>query len=606
MVTQPPQAGRRRARRPRLTEGFSARPAASASLVALGAVALGTLALGCESPTRVQPWRHAADPLEAAAAAAPRSAVLAPKEEEGEPWRSAREHTLRVHLDAEPPRLQPLLSPTVASRRIVMGTVFEPLLAYQPPAGSAGAAEARGDAGHYAPRLARSWRVAGNGLEIRLELEEATFHDGHPMTSLDVQFTLDVIRDPRRGIDHLRGLLAEVEAVELVTARELRIRLRHPSGWVLRALAEIPILPMHIYDGSLSAGGALVGTGPYKVATQKGAVIRLARYPKYWGNAPAIATLEFVYEPDAAKALTRAKRGELDVVPALIPSHWPEQANAPGLASAFAPIELAPPRLRYLVFNVTTPPLDDVRVRRALSLLVDRRGIAKSVYDGLWRPALWPIWPGGPAVGAQAAVPEFDPKAAGQLLEQAGYRDVDGDGVRDFAGKPLRLTMLRLERERPASGAPGAGDAAEPPPQNDIDRFLAAARRAGVGIEQKVGTEAVLEKRLGDGEFQLAMVEWRGMVDSDLRDLVGTGGVLNYGRVSSPAIDRALAQLAAAWGPQERAAAAPALAAAFEAEVPIAGVVAAAPQGLVHRRLQGVQVWDGWIDLRALSFRAQP
>jgi peptide/nickel transport system substrate-binding protein len=321
-----------------------------------------------------------------------------------------------------------------------------------------------------------------------------------------------------------------------------------------------------------------------------------------WGSAPAIANLEFVYEPDAAKALTRAKRGELDVVPALIASHWPEQANAPGLASAFAPIELAPPRLRYLVFNVTSPPLDDVRVRRALSLLVDRRGIARGVYDGLWRPALWPIWPGGPAVGAPAAIPEFDPKAAGALLEEAGFRDHDGDGVRDLGGKPLRLTMLRLERERPAPGSPG--EAAEPPPQNEIDRFLAAARRAGIAIEQKVGTEAVLQKRLGDGEFQLAMVEWRGMVDSDLRELVGTGGALNYGRVSSPAIDRALAQLAAAWGPEERAAAAPQLAAAFEAEVPIAGVVAAAPQGLVHRRLQGVQVWDGWIDLRALSFRA--
>ncbi len=559
------------------------------ALALAGVVALALLA-GCETPTRVQPWRHADDPLAAAASAAPRSPMLAPTEDDGEAWRTAREHTLRIHLDAEPPRLHPLLSPTVASRRIVMGSVFEPLLAYQP-------AEDGKGAGHYAPRLARSWRVAGNGLEIRLELEPATFHDGHSMTSLDVQFTLDVVRDPRRGIDHLRGLLSEVESVELITARELRIRLRHPSGWVLRALAEIPILPMHLYNGSLSAGGALVGTGPYKIASQKGSIVRLARFPKYWGQAPAIPNVEFVYEPDAAKALTRAKRGELDVVPALIAAHWPEQANAPGLASAFAPIELAPPRLRYLVFNVTSPPLDDVRVRKALSLLVDRRGIAKGVYDGLWRPALWPIWPAGPAVGPASPVPEFDPAAAGKLLEAAGYRDSDGDGLRDFAGKPLRLTMLRLERERPAT------DSGEPPPANDVDRFLAAARRAGVAIEQKVGTEAVLEKRLADGEMQLAMVEWRGMVDSDLRELVGTGGALNYGRVSSPAIDRALAALAAAWGPEDRWAAAQPLLRAFEEEVPLAGVVAAAPQGLVHRRLQGVQVWDGWLDLRALSFR---
>lgn len=584
MVTTPSQAEGRRAL---LATGNGARRGGSLALATISALAMLS---GCEAPARVKPWRHAEDPLQAAAAAAPRSPMLAPKDEEGESVRSSRDHTLRVHLDAEPTRLHPLLAPSVAGRRIVMGTVFETLLAYQPGEDGKGA-------GHYAPRLARAWRVAGNGLEIRVELENASFHDGHPMTSLDVQFTLDVVRDPRRGIDHLRGMLAEVEAVELVTAREVRIRLRHPSGWVLRALAEIPILPMHIYDGSLAAGGALVGTGPYKIAAQKSGVVRLARNPKYWGTAPAIANLEFLYEPDAAKALTRAKRGELDVVPALIAAHWPEQANAPGLASAFAPIELAPPRWHYLVFNVTSPPLDDVRVRRALSLLVDRRGIAKNLYDGLWRPALWPVWPGGPAVGPASLVPEFDPAAAGKLLEEAGFRDRDGDGVREIDGKPLRMTMLRLERERPA-------DATEPLPQTEVDRFLAAARRAGVAIEQKVGTEAVLEKRLADGEFQLAMVEWRGMVDSDLRDLVGTGGALNYGRVSSPAIDRALAQLAAAWGPQERWAAAPALVRAFEDEVPIAGVVAAAPQGLVHRRLQGVQVWDGWIDLRALSFKA--
>ncbi|MBK7534121.1 MAG: hypothetical protein IPI49_01875 [Myxococcales bacterium] len=550
---------------------------------------LGALVVqvGCESPTRSKPWRHAEDPLRAAAVA-PRSAALTP-EDDGELVRSARGHTLRIHLDAEPPRLHPLLAPTVATRRIALGTVFEPLLAYQPPEDGKGP-------GRYAPRLARSWRVMPSGLELRVELEPATFHDGHSMTSLDVQFTLDTIRDPRRGIDHLRGLLSEVEAVELVTARELRIRLRHPGGWVLRALAEIPILPMHIYGGSLAAGGALVGTGPYKVASQKAGTVRLTRYGKYWGPQPSISDVEFVHEADAAKALTRAKRGELDVVPSLIAAHWPEQANAPGLASAFAPIELAPPRLRYLAFNVQSPPLDDVRVRRALALLVDRRGIAKSVYDGLWRPALWPVWPGGPAVGVAAAIPEFDPAGAGKLLEAAGFSDRDGDGVRELAGKPLRLTLLRLER-------PGLASTAEPPPATDADRFLAAARRAGVAIEQKIGTEAVLQKRLADGEFQLAIVEWRGMVDSDLRELVGTGGAFNYGRVSSPAIDRVLSSLAAAWGPQERADLAPQLVKAFEDEVPIAGIVAAAPQGLVHRRISGVRVWDGWFDLRPLGLQ---
>ena len=136
-------------------------------------------------------------------------------------------------------------------------------------------------------------------------------------------------------------MLDDVEAIELITSHEIRLRLKRPSGWVLRALAEIPILPMHVYDGSLLAGGALVGTGPWKLASNKGGVVHLTRYDKYWGRPAAIADLEFVYEPDAAVALTAAKRGELDIIPALIPAHWPEQASAPGIVAAFRPLELA-------------------------------------------------------------------------------------------------------------------------------------------------------------------------------------------------------------------------------------------------------------------------
>src|SRR5690606_20538506 len=156
-------------------------------------------------------------------------------------------------------------------------------------------------------------------------------------------------------ISHLEPMLADIEAVELIAPLELRLRLKRPSTWVLRALAEVPILPMHIYDGSLKGGGALVGTGPWKPASNKGGVVHLTKHDGYWGGPPAIADIEFVLERDAAVALTAAKRGELDIVPALVPAHWPEQASAPGLAASFAPLQLAPPRLRFFAFNASRP-----------------------------------------------------------------------------------------------------------------------------------------------------------------------------------------------------------------------------------------------------------
>src|SRR5207253_9014591 len=141
------------------------------------------------------------------------------------------------------------------------------------------------------------------------------------------------------------------------------------------------------------AGGALVGTGPYKVGTQKGNTITLVRNEQYWGGPAAIQTIELVVQPDAAIALVEAKRGDFDIIPALIPAHYPEQASAPGSAASFEPLDLRPPRLRYLSFNRTRPMVTDAQVRHALGLLVNRRDIEKRVFHGLAKSALWPIWP---------------------------------------------------------------------------------------------------------------------------------------------------------------------------------------------------------------------
>lgn len=542
-------------------------------------VVIAIALIACDSPARVKPWRHAPDPTTEAQNAPP-SPVLSEMPSEAD-VHAARGHTLRIHMDAEPGRLTPILSPSLWARRITLGTVFEPLLRYAPP-------DTTGP-GHYAPRLARSWRVMPGGMEIRIELEPGvTFHDGRPLTTSDVQFTLDTVRTPGKGVDHLRPLLDDVEAIELITSHEIRLRLKRPSGTVLRALAEIPILPMHVYDGSLAAGGALVGTGPWKYVGNKGGVVHLTKNDKYWGGPPAIADLEFVYQPDAAVALTAAKRGELDIIPALIPAHWPEQATAPGVTASFKPLQLAPPRLRYLQFNQAHVPLDDDRVRHAIALLVDRRAIAKRVYDGLARPALWPVWPGGPVDGPEAPVPDFDPAAAGKLLDAAGWIDSDKDGIRDKGGKQLRLVMVGTDK-------PPAKDASGPPVKTDRDYLIEAARRAGVVIEVKTGGESWVQKRLDEGNYDLIEIAWGGMVDGDLGPILGG---------KDPRIDRALEEMAAAWDPAERSKLSSELVAALAEAWPIAGIVADAPQGLVHRRVQGLKVWDGWFDLSALRLDA--
>ncbi len=553
-------------------------------VVALGA--LVPILSGCESPARVKPWRHAPDPT-TEAKQAPESPVLADPPNEAAVLAS-RTHTLRIHVDADPGRLTPVVGPSLWAKRITVGTIFEPLLRYVPP-------DAHGPA-RYTGRLARSWRVMPSGTEIRIELQPGvTFHDGRFLSSSDVQFTLDALRTPRRGADHLRSMLDDIEAVELIAPLELRLRLKRPSAWVLRALAEVPILPAHIYDGSLLGGGALIGTGPWKVASSKGSVIHLVKNDKYWGAAPAIADIEFVIERDAAVALTAAKRGELDIVPALVPAHWPEQASAPGLAASFEPLQLAPPRMRFFELNATRPLLGDARVRHALSLLIDRRTIAKRVFDGLARHANWPIWPGGPVDGAEGPVPEFDPEAAAKLLDAAGWVDSDKDGIRDQGpAQQLKLVLLGVEKPPPK-------DTSGPPQKTERDYFVEAARRAGVIIEVKTGGQSWVEKKLGEGQWDINEVEWIGRVDMDISPLVAGRGPT---RPAQPRVDRVLDAMEQAWDPAERGKLAKELVQALEESWPILGIIADAPQGLVHRRVQGVKVWDGWIDLSQLRLVA--
>jgi ABC-type transport system substrate-binding protein len=277
MSPLPPQAGRR-----------------------LVVVALAVAA--CDgAPPRVKPWRHAPDPL-VIAERSPRSAALGKRQDDRQ-VRERRGHTLRIHVDAAPRTLHPLTAPSVWSRRILVGPVFEPLLRYRPPPGGAGTG-----LGSYQPALARSWRIQLQATELIIELDpDARWHDGRPVTSVDVQFTLDTVRNPDRRIDHLRPYLASVETVELVNPRTVRVRLRQPDGWFLRGLAEIPIVPYQHYHDDLGGGGRLIGSGPFKIASTEDGLIRATRWDAYRGGPPAIADLEYVYQPDAAAALMAAQ-----------------------------------------------------------------------------------------------------------------------------------------------------------------------------------------------------------------------------------------------------------------------------------------------------------
>jgi peptide/nickel transport system substrate-binding protein len=556
-------------------------PVGAQRLIGAVAAALAWSAMACEGPpARSRPWRH------------PEPTVTEPAASLGSPQAMAqaradlakkREHSLRIRLDVEPSHLLPLVDPEVDTLRVAEDTIFETLVRWE--AGPAGSGP-----GTLRPGLAESWRVLGGGSEIRLTLRDGVpFHDGHKFDVVDAQWSLDVARSPTGRSPRLREALADVATVEILGPREVRILLRRPSGYALRTLAEVPMLPQHVYGGGALDRGvknrAFVGTGPYRLARwDKHERIVLAKNETYWGSPPAIDEIEFVIEPDAARALMRARRGEIDVIPELSPAHFPGQAQA--MSADFRSVRLGPPSLIYLVPNSQRPAFADPRCREALALLVDREHLVRETFHGLARVVAGPIWPGGPGDGPSGPAPGFDPTRAARLLDQCGWPDSDGDSLRDRGGERLRVAML--------AATDGTGGEVR-------DVIVPALRKAGFVVEVLAGEPAVLLNRLKSGSFDLAVVEWRGRVDEDLAPLFASRGTRNWGGTTSPAMDVALAAVAATQDPGTRAVRLAEVVARLAVDWPIVPIVAPDPVALVHRRVQGLVPVDGWFRIRALS-----
>jgi ABC-type transport system substrate-binding protein len=554
--------------------------------------AVGALS-GCEGvPAHQKPWRrppseppalsHTAGTPAAAAAAS----VLAHK---------AREHTLRVRREAEPAHLDPpgteASGPDRETLEIAWGTIFEPLVARAP-------GNVPGVRTLILPRLAENFRIASGGREIRFTLrDDVKFHDGRSFSVVDAQFSIDLART--RSI-RLRERLRAVLAVEIVGPKELRVLLKPgprpglDDGYVLAALAEVPMLPAHVYGpGGPAWRGAhrlAVGTGPFKLGKwEHGVQISLVRNDAYWGAPSALAGIDFVIEPDAARALMRAKRGELDLIPAMSWIHVPGQVAV--MARDFTTIHLEPPRLRYAIMNAARPPFDDVRVRQAAVLAIDRRRLADEVWHGTVRQVAGPIWPGGPGDGQAPQPPAFDPAAAGRLLDEAGWIDSDKDGVRDKDGARLHVILLA-----------GTDKGAEA----DRELVVEGLRKVGFQIELRAGDPAVLMVRLKDGTFDLALMDYRGHADDDLSPMFASDGARNWGKIKSPELDDALEAAAGTWELAVRAARLGEVARLLLEVWPIVPLYAPAPLGLIHKRVGHIWIDDGWIDLTHLTLAPDP
>ena len=317
--------------------------------------------------------------------------------------------------------------------------------------------------GTQVPGLADYWDVSADGLTYTFHLaENAMWHDGQPVTADDVIFTFDsVMAEESLSVrrSSLVNALASYRKVDDKTV-EL-VALDRLATFVADTAGQFGIVPKHIWEGIPfaewgTAPGAtgqdptqVIGSGPFRfVEWVRNDHVTLTRNAEYWDteNTPVID--EFIYRvvADAAAAVQTLRTGEADIVD--IPSA--QAATIRESNPELNVFEFDTFSFQYYEFNLDESralPFRDVKVRQALMYALDRDLIVETVFQGLAIRA-----DGSQPVLSVAYAPDrintiytYQPERANQLLEEAGWVDSDGDGIRDREGEKFSFEFLYSE-----------------------------------------------------------------------------------------------------------------------------------------------------------------
>ncbi|MGD8647772.1 MAG: ABC transporter substrate-binding protein [Desulfobacterales bacterium] len=286
------------------------------------------------------------------------------------------------------------------------------------------------------PYLAESWEWSDDGKALTLHLrKDARFHDGKPITSEDVAFSI-AVNKANHPFKTKFGAVEKVETPDPHTA-VLRLSKSHPALLLALSPCLAPIIPKHIYDDGQDMkthprNADPVGSGPFKLKEFKpGEHIILERNDDYFlEGRPYLDRIVFKIVPTISNHVLGLKKGEYHytTVTALTIRDWKMLDEEDHLVATNDGYEAVGP-LNWLAFNTKRKPLDDKIVRQAIAYAIDRDFIVKVLHNGGSLPATGPIVPGSPYYTDQVNHYNLDLDKAKQLLDQAGY-PVKDDGVR--------------------------------------------------------------------------------------------------------------------------------------------------------------------------------
>ncbi len=404
---------------------------------------------------------------------------------------------LMLLLPAEMPHLNPITSTDAYSDKII-SKVFSSLLDRDPYTQE------------MTPLIAERYEVSDDKLSYTFHLRhDVTFSDGVPLTAKDVKFTFDKIMDPKVDAPQLRNYFVDITSVDQVDDFTVRFTCAKPYYLHAVMVGSTPIMPEHIYgsgDFNNHPNNRMpIGCGPYVLERWKtGLELVLARNPSYFAgqgeHAPWFERIVYSIITDDNASFLVLNRGDLDCR-GLTPEEWVRRANTPHFLERFNRFAFNRPAYTYLGWNLRRPQFSDKKVRTALTMLMNREALRDDIYKGFASIMTTGFMPGAPEFNDKIQPLPFDPKQAAAMLDEAGWKDSDGDGLRDKGGVPFRFEALTTNQN--------------PLGEQVLTLYKEELARAGIELVIRPLEWASLIDRVDKRDFDAMLMGWQMTPDPD-------------------------------------------------------------------------------------------
>ena len=350
----------------------------------------------------------------------------------------------------------------------------------------------------YVGELASDVKRSEDGLTYTFTLRDGVkFHDGRSFTSADAKYTLDLVFSSNfaKSASFFEGSgenrKSYIKSVEAPDERTLIVTLTKPWTGLLSNLVPVAIIPKDSYE---SQKAHPLGTGVFKFVSYDSSqqVVDLVAFPEYWEGPAKIQALRVRVIADTNALQAELRSGRVDLAP-LPTSLSPDAIKLLGQDQNLQVLQFTGSNVNLLTFNTAQPPLDNVRVRQAIAYAIDREGMIRDLLLGQAKIS-HSILPEDSWAYTTGQVYTFDPAMSKRLLDEAGFKDPDGDGPQMRFSKPVVFKI---------SGSSVSA-------RNYANVIMDYLKAVGVPVSIETAELNTLLDQLRQGQFQIYYGQWVG------------------------------------------------------------------------------------------------